>query len=541
MEYDFLDHFAKRMKNVGMYTVLMKNSMQKGTWKAYGIEKIDEQINFVFIVLLYIMEQSLKEEPCTIDDIGNYIDTINSRYFKKQLSYDMSKKLGEFIINVVFSDEGNAMYFDCFDFENRAYKIQNISYIANRVIELETEVRRTSYYLTDDGYNLLLGTLEIENNMKISIHEMIFQMHLEKAAYDRAVDDVKKVFDLLRIQLQKIQEAMRKIKTNALNYSVEDYKVIMEDNIEIIGETKKKFQQYRELVNIRVHELEEENINVKKLDKKGTDNLKNLKIIDGYLKRTIDEHQKILGNHFDLKTLYTRELEQLSQLALIKRFNLQTDLYDKIMEDASKLGDIDIFLRPLFNKDMDEIYNINKAFETQKPIRQKDDPDNDEVIEIEDDDWQEEQVRIYEEKMKRYAQCLDVILRFAYNRGSITLSEIKRDLGDDINSLIPTVEVFREVIVELLKNAIIDIEGLRKERNEYLEQTGLEFHINELVLRLVDDSKEFSKIAKIETNRIENGEVVVFDNVESENGIVRRIRCSDILFEVKGVESWLTN
>ena len=34
------------------------------------------------------MEQSLREENCTMDDIGAYIDTINTRYLGKEISYD---------------------------------------------------------------------------------------------------------------------------------------------------------------------------------------------------------------------------------------------------------------------------------------------------------------------------------------------------------------------------------------------------------------------------------------------------------------------
>ena len=102
------------------------------------------------------------------------------------------------------------MYFDGYDFEENDYHIMHISYVANRIVYLDQEVRRTSYYLTDDGYNLILSTLEIENNMKLTIHEMIFQMHLEKQSYDKAVDEIKNVFNLMRIQLQKIQEAMGK-------------------------------------------------------------------------------------------------------------------------------------------------------------------------------------------------------------------------------------------------------------------------------------------------------------------------------------------
>ena len=69
MQYDFLKQFPKRMKHVGMYGVLIQNSIQKQTWKQYGIMKLDDQLNFIFALLLYIMEQSLKEEKCTMDDI----------------------------------------------------------------------------------------------------------------------------------------------------------------------------------------------------------------------------------------------------------------------------------------------------------------------------------------------------------------------------------------------------------------------------------------------------------------------------------------
>ena len=141
--------------------------------------------------------------------------------------------------------------------------------------------------------------------MKLTIHEMIFQMHLEKQSYDKAVDEIKNVFNLMRIQLQKIQEAVGKIRRNALNYSVKDYEEILLENLETISDTKQKFQNYRELVKSRARELEEENINVKRLDKKDEEKLKHLKEIERYLSRTIDEHQRILNSHFDLEAVYT--------------------------------------------------------------------------------------------------------------------------------------------------------------------------------------------------------------------------------------------
>ena len=190
MQYEFLKDFPRRMKNVGLYAVLIQNSIQKTTWKQYGFLKTDEQINVIFALLLYVMEQSLKEENCTMDDIGAYLDAVNSGYLKKNLSYEDCRQLADFVVNVILSNEGKPMYFDGYDFEQDAYHIMHISYVENRIVYVDQEIRRTSYYLTDDGYNLLLSTLEIENNMKLSIHELIFQMHLENQSYGKAVDEI---------------------------------------------------------------------------------------------------------------------------------------------------------------------------------------------------------------------------------------------------------------------------------------------------------------------------------------------------------------
>lgn len=339
------------MKNVGLYALLFANSSQKTTWRQYGFDNLDEQLNLIFAVMLYLMEQSLKEENCVMDDIGAYIDALNTTAFEKPMSYEDCRRLGDFIVNVILSNDGRPMYFNGYDFEKREYQRMNISYVANRIVYLDTEVKRTSYYLTDDGYNLLLGTLEIENNMKLTIHEMIFKMHLEKQSYDKAVDEVKNVFNLLRIQMQRIQEAMSRIRRNALNYSVTDYQQILEENMDTIRDTRKQFLEYRDMVKARATQLEEEHINVHRLNAKEEENLGNLRIIEGYLNRAIDEHQKILNNHLDLKALYTKELEELSQMSLIQRFSLRSDLFDPILEDPQGLARMDIFSGRCFCRD----------------------------------------------------------------------------------------------------------------------------------------------------------------------------------------------
>lgn len=533
MEFSFLNNFPKRMENVGSYAFLFKNSMSKTTWKQYGFEDFYEQTNMIFIVLLFIMEQSLKDEPCTMDDIGGFIDMVNMRSFRKPISYEESKELGDFIINVILGNQGKTMYFKGYDFQDEEYKNIHISFINNKPVYIDDEVRRTSYYLTDDGYNLMLSTLEMESNMLLSIHEMIFKLHIEKASYDKAVDDIKNIFNQLRIQYQRIREAMRKIKQNALSYSVLDYKILLEENLETIGDTSKKFSGYRENIRERVRELEEKDINIQKLDKGDAQNLMNLKIIEDYLSRAIDEHQQILKIHFELKSLYTKELEDLSQMTLIKRFNLRNELYDKILENPSYLQNIEYLIRPLLNREVNKTYNINKSVEIQKPIRTKSKDEDEEVLEFDEDKWQAEKIAKQKEKLILYNSSLMVILNFAKQNRGISLKNLKEKLDGDYSELIPNVEIFKEIVIELLRNADIDIEELKKERSEHIvERSTLEFQLNESILDLMDNYPYLEDINKISTYRIDDKEPVIFENVNSATGKSKRIYCSNIYFDL---------
>jgi dsDNA-binding SOS-regulon protein len=536
MQYEFLKQFPKRMKHVGRYVLLWDNSSQKTIWKQYGFIKQDEQVNVIFAVLLYIMEQSLKEENCTMDDIGAYIDSLNMRYFEKNMGYEDCKKLGDFILNVVLSNEGKAMYFDGYDFEQRAYQIMNVSYVANRIVYVDSDVRRTSYYLTEDGYNLLLSTLEIENNMKLTIHEMIFKMHLDKQSYDKAVDEIKNVFNLLRIQMQKMEEAMGRIRRNALSYSVAEYEEVLEENLATISDTKQKFQNYRELVKSRRQELEDMNLNVRKLDEKEEEKLNNLGIIENYLNRTIDEHQKILSGHFDLKSLYTRELEQLSQMSFIRRFSIRNELYDKILDNPHGLENMDLFFRPLFGNVPDKIYNPNKVMELQRPVRRKDVEETEERMEFGDDAWMEAEERRQREKLAKYEGILTVLLSHAMQEpdGEVSLEEIKSSLESedaDFSKLIPDVQMFKEVMVELLRGREIDIGQLKEERRQYISEFSGGFQLNEMLLNLTE--KMAPQVSSIEIYRIEDGTNITFDNVADADGTPKRIRCSNVLIRVR--------
>lgn len=532
MEYDFLKQFSRRMKNVGMYAVLLKNVMYKSTLKQYGFELLEEQVTLVFAVMLFIMEQSLRDEICTMDDICQFADELNLKYFHKNITYDNMKEAMDFVVNTILGNAGEAIYFDCYDFEKEKYERKNIRYISNKAVNVDAQghmesisvnsgVRRTSYYMTEDGYNLLLGTLEIESNMKLTVQEMIFKLHLERAEYDKAVDTIKDIFSQIKIQLKKVEDAMLRIRHNALNYSVEEYRQTMRENLQMIEDTGKKFHEYEELVQLRVHELEEQNINIHKLDEKELENLANLKVIEKYLQRTISSHQAILNMHMDFKTVYDEQLFQITQMSLIKRFDLRKELYQPILEDASRLTNIEIFLNPLLSNEPDRIYNLNKALEYQKPVRKNGGEDT-EVISFDEEDWEEERKERIAKKQALYDGILGTLLgAVMQNGGNISLEQLMQSISEEQKQkMTADIGALKTVVVELLREKCVDIERLKKERRDYILEENEEFHLGESLLRLFGDSE----VSRITAERIEDGKEVVL--CRQENG--RRIVCSNV-------------
>lgn len=320
----FLKDFEKRMKKVGVYALIVKNTLSKQRWKNFYFEEDYETINFVFAVLLFIMEESLKDEICTIDDIASFIDDTNTRSFKKPLVYDECVKLADFVVNTILCDDGKTMYFQGFNFEENEYNDIHISFLENKIVYVDNTIRRVSYRLSNDGYNLMLSTLEIENNLSITIQEIIFKEHLKKAEYKKAVDDIKNMFNLIRIQIQKMNDAVRRIRQNVLNYSVEEYKVLLNENIESIDNIRMKLVHHRNSIEENIIALKEKNINIKKLDQKEKENLKNLNEIQTYINSSLNEQQKLLKTHFDFKVVYSKQLEEMTAMSIIKRYNIQT-------------------------------------------------------------------------------------------------------------------------------------------------------------------------------------------------------------------------
>ena len=180
-----------------------------------------------------------------------------------------------------------------------------------------------------------------------------------------------------------------------------------------------------------------------------------------------------------------------------------------------------------------KIYNLNKAFQYQRPARKSDEADVEEELDFDEEAWQAEQEELRREKLKKYRGSLEILLEKASEEGEISLKGLKEKLTEEEqNILIPDVDIFKEIMVELIKNKEVDIRALRKEQSEFIQDGSAEFQLNEMLLELAGEDEGEKKIQRIETYRIEDGTTVIFDGIENGQGRKKNIRCSNVLIRV---------
>lgn len=130
-----------------------------------------------------------------------------------------------------------------------------------------------------------------------------------------------------------------------------------------------------------------------------------------------------------------------------------------------------------------------------------------------------------------------MILDIALEKESVTLQEIKEIFeqkeSKELSVLIPSIDIFKEIMVELIKAKEISINALRKEKSEYITEQTFDFQLNEMILKLIEQDEKRQKIMKIYIARTKKQQAVEFSPILDDSGKEKKIRCSNVQIMVE--------
>ena len=142
-------------------------------------------------------------------------------------------------------------------------------------------------------------------------------------------------------------------------------------------------------------------------------------------------------------------------------------------------------------------------------------------------------------KLKKYEDSLSALMSEAMQKKTVSLSAIQAGFKDesDRNQLIPDINIFKEIMVELLRARVIDIKALRSERADYIQEESGDFRLNNMILKLLDNHPAWQKVTKLTIEKVPGAGPVVFQNIQDEAGLTRTIRCSDVMIRISEGET----
>ena len=117
----------------------------------------------------------------------------------------------------------------------------------------------------------------------------------------------------------------------------------------------------------------------------------------------------------------------------------------------------------------------------------------------------------------------------------LQLSTLIGELDEDERAaLVPSIGIFKEIMVELLKINTLDVTSLRAERAEFIQEEANDFHLQGMLLEILDKHPRWQWLKKLQVERLPEAKPILLRELDEQSGLLKNIRCSDVMFRASG-------
>ncbi len=467
MEKPLYNDMVQRVYSIALYGqlfILLRSKAQ--TLAKYGFEKTEDQILLVFLLLRIVMEKTLRDEDCTLEDMALELMEMDQDIFHLSLEYEQCKKLALVLIDSVLSNNGEPMEFNFFP-EAECFSPIYIRYLTSHALDSRT----VSYRMDDDGFHLMLSTLEMEQNMQLQFRDMVFQLQLKKQNYSQAYDEIRHIFDLLKIKEIELKEKIVQVRKNALDINIKQYNSLLEDNFKVMNDSSAHFNHYQQEVEDQIKKIHQ-GLKESQIDPSSIANLRTLKKIQSLLYRTTDVLTSILKVITDFSQIFNDEILLQIQATSRQHYNFSQLVFDPVLKDSNLLERIDFFLKPLFIKPPDHQFQLTHVFEYKRILSRE---ENETSLEIEDgydkEFFEHEKERLQLQKTAlNYSVFLLLSALLDTPDKTITLQEFGQP-----HEFLPSINLAKQLFISLINVEWISFETIEHDRNNIIWEANLPY------------------------------------------------------------------
>lgn len=466
---DLLQDFEKRMRFVNLIKYWLQRSKPREINELLHNDD-DKTDNLILMVMVFIMDSTLRYgERCTKQDITAFLRELADVY---DYEPESAKILTDYIVTDVLQSNGKVRSFDTFYNSDKRFREQRSLILI--------EQKRGSYVLTNEAYEFLFRTKEIDNELDFSVNRFKLQEFIKRGNYGKALRESRELVSRVRNLKTRMDDFMLRCRTNISEVSIDEYEEIIAQVKDSFEDENKQLNDIRILVSAKLQAITDTQIN--KNDNIGQIEHEIREILEN-IDTVISEQSRVFNQKFSLSELYANLLDDSFSYLQAGRFDLEQEvllpLQKMKLQDSKNAGKL---FTPLYCPSFPHLFGLDFFYSRQNAIRES---SSDDGIDIVNEDNTETVADI---RNKRYVEITKGLLSFAEQNSVFRFSDYLKSVSKEQLQKQLQEKSLPDVMLKLYGMGEIDIAGWRLAQNDIIEPVGefdLSYCLSELPEELV--------------------------------------------------------
>lgn len=473
---ELLEGFEKRMKFVNVIKYIKKHGFTDEV-KTFFPDDQDMMDNLVVSVLVFIMDSTLRYgEKCTKKDIAGFLREMSEIYGYPS---EKAEVLTEFIVNDVLRNGGKTVAFNNFNSYRSDFAEEGLHLLDDQ---------NGSYTLTDEVYEFLFRTKEIDNELEFSVSRFKLQEFIKRGNYSKALDQSNELVSMMRRLRGQMDDFMLRCRTDVSRISVDDYDKLIKKVESLFEDGSNQMNEIRSVISAQLNAIIDSAgrgiiiANAEQTEREISRILENIDIV-------LSEQSRIYNKKYTMSDLYKDILDSDFSDMLSKRFDFEKIILEPMQRVTSDgIDALHKLLIPLNKPRFPRYFSIENFYGFQKKLGAE---AGNGYVDLNRDDGNE--ISVEEIRNSRYTRIINALLKYAQGIGELKFSGFVKTVSVEELTEFCSENALPDVMMKLYSMGEIDVEGWKNSERNIIVPAG-EFDLAYCLSEQPDELLDFRRI-----------------------------------------------